>query len=258
MNNFVLYFFAALSGACIGSLLNVVIYRLPRMIKQQEEEGYNLWLPRSHCPRCGFTLAWYDNIPLLSWLILHGHCRRCSHAIPYRYPLVEVCSMLLCVMMAAMLPTGGTLIASWTLAWLLLALTFIDIEHQLLPDLLTLSLLWLGMLFQLLHCLPHISLQQSVIGALSGYLVLWLLAHGYRLLRGKEALGMGDAKLLAALGAWLGWQALPQLLLLASGGSLIWIFASHLMSRRSLTAPFPFGPGLAAAGLILFVVANVA
>ncbi|WP_370569944.1 A24 family peptidase [Erwinia sp. S43] len=257
MNNSALFFFAALLGICFGSLLNVVVYRLPHMIKHQED-GYNLWLPRSHCPLCAHQLSCFDTIPLFSWLILRGRCRYCSHAISCRYPLVELSCMLLWVMMAALLPPGGTLIASWILVWLLLALTLIDIEHQLLPDLLTLPLLWLGMLFQLLHCLPHISLQQSVIGALVGYLVLWLLAYGYRLLRGKEALGLGDAKLLAALGAWLGWQALPLLLLLASLSSLIWLCASRLIYRRSLSAPFPFGPGLAAAGLILFISRNVA
>ncbi|ROR05154.1 leader peptidase (prepilin peptidase)/N-methyltransferase [Erwinia sp. JUb26] len=255
MNHAALFFFAALLGACFGSMLNVVIYRLPRMIRQGEV-SYNLCLPRSHCPHCGHLLACRDNIPLIGWLILRGRCRYCSHAISRSYPLVELTSTLLCLMMAALLPTGGALIASWTLVWLLLALALIDIEHLLLPDLLTLPLLWLGMLFQILHCLPHISLQQSVIGALSGYLALWLPAHGYRLLRGKEVLGMGDAKLLAALGAWLGWQALPMLLLLASLGSLIWLCASRLISQRSLTTPFPFGPGLAAAGLVLFIVGN--
>ncbi|MFG1173751.1 prepilin peptidase [Erwiniaceae bacterium CAU 1747] len=256
MSTMTLFFFAALLGICFGSLLNMVICRLPRMIKRQAEAGYNLWQPRSHCPHCGHVLACYDNIPLLSWLILRGNCRFCSHAISYRYPLVELSSMLLCMLMAALLPTGGTLIAAWTLVWLLLALALIDIEHQLLPDLLTIPLLWLGMLFQILHWLPHISLPQSVIGALSGYLMLWLLAQGYRWLRGKDALGMGDAKLLAALGAWLGWQALPLLLLLASGSSLIWLCTSHLLYRRPLTTPFPFGPGLASAGLILFIIGN--
>lgn len=257
MDHSALLFFAVLLGICFGSLLNVVIYRLPHMIKRQED-GYNLWLPRSHCPQCTHPLVCFDTIPLFSWLILRGRCRYCSHAISCRYPLVELSCMLLWVMMATLLPPGGTLIASWILIWLLLALALIDIEHQLLPDLLTLSLLWLGMLFQIIHWLPQISLQQSVIGALAGYLVLWLLAYGYRLLRGKEALGLGDAKLLAALGAWLGWQTLPLLLLLASLSSLIWLCTSRLLTRRSLSAPFPFGPGLAAAGLILFITQNAA
>lgn len=256
MNDAVLVFFSALSGVCFGSLLNVIAYRLPRMIKGQEEDGYTLWLPRSHCPDCSHPLACYDNIPLFSWMILRGRCRYCSHAISYRYPLVELGSMLLCMMMAALFPTGGILIASWTLALLLLALVLIDIEHQLLPDMLTLTLLWLGMLFQILHWLPHVSLQQSVTGALSGYLLLWCIAHSYRLIRGKEGLGLGDAKLLAALGAWLGWPLLPMLLLLAAGSSLIWLCARSLIFGRSLSTPVPFGPGLAAAGLILFITEN--
>lgn len=141
-------------------------------------------------------------------------------------------------------------------SWLLLALVLIDAEHQLLPDALTLPLLWLGLLVNLLEWLPHLTLTAAVSGAIAGYLSLALLAQGYRLLSGKDALGLGDAKLLAALGAWLGWQPLPLLLLLASVSGIVWVLVARLLFRRSLNAPLPFGPLLAAAGLLLLISAN--
>lgn len=249
--------FISLAGIFVGSLLNVVIYRLPKTILEPETSGLNLWLPRSHCPQCRHTLAWYDNIPLLSWLMLHGRCRYCKKMISLCYPLTELGSMLLCLLLAFFIPSGNTLLAAWLLGWILLALTVIDVKYRLLPDLLTLTLLWLGLFFQLCGWLPHVSLQQSVSGAVVGYLLLWLLASLYRILRGNEGLGGGDAKLLAALGAWLGWQALPLLLLLASGGSLIWFGFNQLISRRAPADHLPFGPGLATAGLLLFIDTNL-
>ena len=250
-------FCIALAGLCAGSLINMVTWRLPHMINAVETPGFSLWLPRSHCPLCRHTLAWFDNIPLLSWVMLRGHCRYCQCSIALRYPLTELLSMLLCLALAFLITPGETLLAAWLLGWMLLALLLIDAEFQLLPDLLTLPLLWLGLLFQLCGWLPQVSLEQSVTGAVSGYITLWLLARGYRVLRGTEALGMGDAKLLAALGAWLGWQPLPLVLLLASGGSILWLCFSHLVFRRSLSAPLPFGPGLAIAGLLMFTAANL-
>jgi len=257
MTNPLNIFLIAVLGACIGSLLNMVIYRLPRMIKEEHIGGFSLWLPRSHCPQCHSILAWYDNIPLLSWLMLHGHCRYCTQPISWRYPLTELSCTVLYLLLAMLLPSGTVLLAAWLLTAFLLALSLIDIKHLLLPDALTLPLLWLGILLQMFHWLAHLSLQQSVIGAMSGYLVLWLIARGYQRLRRQEALGMGDAKLLAAMGTWLGWQELPLLLLLASAGSIIWILLSYLIFRRSLTQPFPFGPGLAVAGWVLFVHGNL-
>lgn len=248
----------ALNGACAGSLMNMVVWRLPRRVLQLEAPGYGLWLPRSHCPRCRTTIAWYDNLPLLSWLRLRGRCRHCAQPIAWRYPLTEVACVLISLLLALLLPPDGRLLAALLLAWFLLALALIDRDHQLLPDALTLPLLWLGFGCQIAGWLPQLSLQQSVSGAMAGYLSLWLLATGYRLLRGKEALGMGDAKLLAALGAWLGWQPLPQLLLLASASGIVWLVASRLFSGRSLAAPFPFGPCLATAGGLLFLFENSA
>lgn len=251
-----LMLFIALSGACIGSLLNVVVYRLPQMILQPERDGFSLWLPRSHCLHCQQIIAWYDNLPLLSWLLLRGRCRHCHQRIAARYPLTELSCLLLSLLIAALFPPGPLLLAALLLSWFLLALVLIDSDHQLLPDALTLPLLWLGLLCQLWQWLPATSLEQGVCGAVGGYLTFWLLAKGYLLLRGREALGMGDAKLLAALGAWLGWEPLPQLMLLASLSGIVWVFSARLLVKRALTAPLPFGPCLAIAGLLLFISQN--
>ena len=256
MTNSMILGLAIVSGAGIGSLLNVVIYRLPRMITQQELGIFNLWLPRSHCPCCRTTLAWYDNIPLFSWIRLRGRCRYCAQRISWRYPCIELCCSLSYLLLALLLP-AEVLPAAWLLVAFLLALSLIDITHLLLPDALTLSLLWLGLALQIGGYLPAISLQDSVIGAMSGWLSLWLIARSYHYLRGKEVLGMGDAKLLAALGVWLGWQALPQLLVLACVGTLLGLVLTYLLFRRPLYRPFPFGPGLASAGLLLFVQQNM-
>lgn len=253
MDNIVICGFISLLGLCVGSLLNVVIYRLPLMILHPENTGFNLWLPRSHCPQCQTSIIWYDNLPLLSWCCLQGRCRHCQSTIPRRYPLTELSCMLLSLLMALLFPPGSLLLAALLLSWTLLALALIDSDHQLLPDALTLPLLWLGLIFQLSGLLPESSLEMGVAGAISGYLSLWLLATGYRLVCRKEALGLGDAKLLAALGAWLGWQSLPMLLLLASSAGILWICMARLISQRALDAPFPFGPCLATAGGLLFI-----
>ncbi|AUX73668.1 prepilin peptidase [Erwinia pyrifoliae] len=246
----------ALLGAATGSLLNVVTWRLPLMIGGGARPGFNLWLPASHCPQCKTTVRWHDNIPLLSWLLLKGRCRHCCQPVSRRYPLTEFGTLLLTLALGWLFPPGGLLLAVLLFSWLLLALVLIDAEHQLLPDALTLPLLWLGLSVNLLEWLPHLTLAAAVSGAIAGYLSLALLAQGYRLLSGKDALGLGDAKLLAALGAWLGWQPLPLLLLLASVSGIIWVLLGRLLFRRSLNAPLPFGPFLAAAGLLLLISAN--
>ncbi|QUG77126.1 prepilin peptidase [Erwinia sp. E602] len=253
-----IFLLIALLGACAGSLMNMVVWRLPRIVLQQEGPEFSLWLPPSHCPRCRSPLAWYDNLPLLSWLWLRGRGRCCGQQIGLRYLLTEMACVLLSLLMAWIFPADGQLAAALLLSWFLLALSLIDRDHQLLPDALTLPLLWLGIVCQLAGWLPDITLEQSVTGAMAGYLSLWLLATGYRLLRGKEALGMGDAKLLAALGAWLGWQPLPLLLLLASASGIVWLAAGRVLTGRSLAAPFPFGPSLASAGGLLFIAENSA
>ncbi|WP_323884401.1 prepilin peptidase [Aeromonas hydrophila] len=248
----------------IGSFLNVVIHRLPIMLERewqaeylgyfnpetqpQQEERYNLMVPRSACPHCGHAITAMENIPLLSWLWLKGRCRECQAPISARYPLVELLTALLSLVVAATFAPGWGLLAALLLTWILVALTFIDLDKMLLPDQLTLPLLWGGLLFNLAG--GFAPLADAVIGAMAGYLVLWSLYWAFKLLTGKEGMGYGDFKLLAALGAWLGWQALPIVLLLSSlVGAFIGI-GLILLRNHHQNKPIPFGPYLAIAGWI--------
>ncbi|WP_323964263.1 prepilin peptidase [Aeromonas hydrophila] len=248
----------------IGSFLNVVIHRLPIMLERewqaeylgyfnpetqpQQEERYNLMVPRSACPHCGHAITAMENIPLLSWLWLKGRCRECQAPISARYPLVELLTALLSLVVAATFPPGWGLLAALLLTWVLVALTFIDLDKMLLPDQLTLPLLWGGLLFNLAG--GFAPLADAVIGAMAGYLVLWSLYWAFKLLTGKEGMGYGDFKLLASLGAWLGWQALPIVLLLSSlVGAFIGI-GLILLRNHHQNKPIPFGPYLAIAGWI--------
>ncbi|OCQ43324.1 methyltransferase [Aeromonas veronii] len=248
----------------IGSFLNVVIHRLPIMLEREwqteyhsyfapdEEaiapERYNLMVPRSACPHCGHAITALENIPLLSWLWLKGRCRDCQAPISARYPLVELLTALLSVAVAMVITPGWGTLAALLLTWVLVALTFIDLDKMLLPDQLTLPLLWGGLLFNLAG--GFVPLADAVIGAMAGYLVLWSLYWAFKLLTGKEGMGYGDFKLLAALGAWLGWQALPIILLLSSlVGAVIGISLIALQKHHQ-GKPIPFGPYLAIAGWI--------
>ncbi|KAB0674811.1 prepilin peptidase [Aeromonas veronii] len=248
----------------IGSFLNVVIHRLPIMLEREwqaeyrgyfspdEEttapERYNLMVPRSACPHCGHAITALENIPLLSWLWLKGRCRDCQAPISARYPLVELLTALLSVAVAMVITPGWGTLAALLLTWGLVALTFIDLDKMLLPDQLTLPLLWGGLLFNLAG--GFVPLADAVIGAMAGYLVLWSLYWAFKLLTGKEGMGYGDFKLLAALGAWLGWQALPIILLLSSlVGAVIGISLIALQKHHQ-GKPIPFGPYLAIAGWI--------
>ncbi|MFQ2093978.1 prepilin peptidase [Aeromonas taiwanensis] len=248
----------------VGSFLNVVIHRLPIMMERDwraeyrdyfdedesisTNERYNLMVPRSACPHCGHAITAIENIPLLSWLWLRGRCRECRAPISARYPLVELLTALLSVAMAATLAPGWSVLAALLLTWSLVALTFIDLDKMLLPDQITLPLLWGGLLFNLLG--GFVPLVDAVIGAMAGYLVLWSLYWSFKLLTGKEGMGYGDFKLLAALGAWLGWQALPIILLLSSlVGAVIGITLIALRKHHQGN-PIPFGPYLAIAGWI--------
>ncbi|HDX8615395.1 TPA: prepilin peptidase [Aeromonas dhakensis] len=248
----------------IGSFLNVVIHRLPIMLERewqaeylsyfnpetqlQQEERYNLMVPRSACPHCGHAITAMENIPLLSWLWLKGRCRECQAPISSRYPLVELLTALLSLVVAATFPPGWGLLAALLLTWVLVALTFIDLDKMLLPDQLTLPLLWGGLLFNLAG--GFAPLADAVIGAMAGYLVLWSLYWAFKLLTGKEGMGYGDFKLLAALGAWLGWQALPIVLLLSSLVGAIIGISLILLRNHHQNKPIPFGPYLAIAGWI--------
>ncbi|MGK8174647.1 prepilin peptidase [Aeromonas dhakensis] len=248
----------------IGSFLNVVIHRLPIILERewqaeylsyfnpetqlQQEERYNLMVPRSACPHCGHAITAVENIPLLSWLWLKGRCRECQAPISPRYPLVELLTALLSLVVAATFPPGWGLLAALLLTWVLVALTFIDLDKMLLPDQLTLPLLWGGLLFNLAG--GFAPLADAVIGTMAGYLMLWSLYKAFKLLTGKEGMGYGDFKLLAALGAWLGWQALPIVLLLSSlVGAFIGI-GLILLRNHHPNKPIPFGPYLAIAGWI--------
>ncbi|MBW3806899.1 prepilin peptidase [Aeromonas jandaei] len=248
----------------IGSFLNVVIHRLPIMLerewqaeyrgyftpdeKQAPEPRYNLMVPRSACPHCGHAITALENIPLLSWLWLNGRCSECQAPISARYPLVELLTALLSVAVAMVISPGWGTLAALLLTWVLVALTFIDLDRMLLPDQLTLPLLWGGLLFNLIG--GFAPLADAVIGAMAGYLVLWSLYWAFKLLTGKEGMGYGDFKLLAALGAWLGWQALPIILLFSSlVGAIIGISLIALRKHHQ-GYPIPFGPYLAIAGWI--------
>ncbi|MGH8426849.1 MAG: prepilin peptidase [Gammaproteobacteria bacterium] len=254
---------AGIVGLVVGSFLNVVIHRLPRMLERRwrEEcaeltgtppetapERYNLVVPRSACPACGRPIPAWENIPVLSWLALGGRCRGCRVRIGLRYPAVELLGGALAVILAWRFGPTPAFAGGLLLAWTLLAAATIDLTHLILPDVLTLPLLWVGLLFNLGG--TYVSLSAAVIGAVVGYLVLWIVYHGFRLATGKEGLGRGDFKLLAALGAWLGWQMLPLIILAAALVGVLVGGAWLLLARRGREHPIPFGPFLAAAGLL--------
>jgi leader peptidase (prepilin peptidase)/N-methyltransferase len=256
-------------GLIVGSFLNVVIYRLPIMLErrwhaQSAENGaaaqppYNLVAPRSACPACKAPIKSLHNIPLFSWLALRGRCAACGASIPARYPLVELTTGLLCAAVAWRFGYGWPALAALVITWFLIALTFIDIDTQLLPDDLTLPLLWLGLLASLVAVpgntasLP-VDPRSSLIGAAAGYLSLWAVYQLFRLTTGKEGMGYGDFKLLAALGAWLGWQMLlPIVLTSALVGAVVGL-ALIALKGRDRAAPMAFGPYLAAAGWIMLM-----
>ncbi|MGM0516497.1 MAG: prepilin peptidase [Pseudomonadota bacterium] len=258
---------ATLLGLLVGSFLNVVINRLPAMMEREwkrdcrallhEEAGpdadeapFNLVHPRSTCPSCGTPIRAWQNIPVISWLILRGRCAHCGKAISWQYPLVELASAALIALAAWQFGPTGFALAVFLFSWALLAASIIDLKTQLLPDAFTLPLLWLGLLLPILLPDYHLSLQDAVLGAAFGYLALWSVYWLFKLVTGKEGMGYGDFKLLAALGAWLGWQMLPLVILLSAlAGSVIGI-AMILFLRHDRRIPIPFGPYLAIAGLL--------
>ncbi|WP_301100798.1 A24 family peptidase [Propionivibrio sp.] len=254
--------FCGFLGLLVGSFLNVVIHRLPKMMDNDwrcqcaellgaeplSTEALSLVRPRSRCPECGHPITALENIPLISWLALRGQCSACHTSISPRYPMVEVLTSLLTALGAAHFGFGWAATGGILLIWCLIALTFIDFDTQLLPDSITLPLLWAGLLFNLFG--TYTDLQSAVVGAMAGYLTLWSVYWSFKLATGKEGMGYGDFKLLAALGAWLGWQILPLTILLSSlVGALVGI-ALILLAKRGRNVPIPFGPYLATAGLI--------
>lgn len=259
--------FAALLGLIVGSFLNVVIHRLPKMMENEwrsqcaELEGkeapetgrYNLLVPRSACPSCNAPIRAIDNIPVLSWLLLRGRCAKCAKPISPRYPIVEAVTGALSALVVWKFGFGWPAAAVLVFTWTLIALTFIDADTTLLPDDLTLPLLWLGLLVNMLGWLPGISLRDAVAGAMAGYLVLWTIYWAFRLATGKEGMGYGDFKLLAALGAWMGWKALLPIVLLSSVVGAVVGIVLIVLARRGREIPIPFGPYLAAAGFIVMM-----
>ncbi|MRI33703.1 prepilin peptidase [Endozoicomonas sp. OPT23] len=262
-----LYATLALLGLLIGSFLNVVIHRLPVMMERQwkldcleelhpekvpaEMEPYNLVKPDSTCPSCGHAIRAWENIPVISYLFLRGKCSSCKTGISARYPAIEIVSALLAVTtgvyFGATIQTALVCLFGWTL----LTLTMIDYDTKLLPDSLTLPLLWIGLLANSFELFT--SLQDAVYGAIAGYMFLWTIFWLFKLLTGKDGMGYGDFKLLAAMGAWMGWQALPIVILLSSVVGIVFFVVLMLFKKLQRTDPIPFGPYLAAAGFIAMI-----
>jgi leader peptidase (prepilin peptidase) / N-methyltransferase len=273
-------------GLLVGSFLNVVIYRVPVMLNRdwraqcaelaaedgrtppagapaQKPERFNLMVPASACPKCKRPIRATENIPVVSWLFLRGKCAGCGERISWRYPAVELLTGLLSAAVAWKLGFAWPVVGGLVLTWFLIALTFIDIDTQLLPDNMTLPLVWLGVFASLilpaLGATPAagqpipVDLRDSVIGAIGGYMSLWLVYHAFRLLTGKEGMGYGDFKLLAALGAWLGWQMLlPTILISAVVGAVVGIVILSVQ-KKERSVPIAFGPFLAVAGWLMLM-----
>ena len=254
-------------GLVVGSFLNVVIHRLPKMMDQQwerecaeflgeefrgeeppESEPYSLAFPGSHCPSCNAEIKPIQNIPVLSYLFLRGRCANCSVSIPIRYPLIELLTAVIWVLCGLSFGVSNALAAAIFLTAVLISLTAIDLDHQLLPDNLTLPLLWVGLLINI--DATFVPLESAVLGAVFGYLCLWSVYWLFKIITGKEGMGYGDFKLLAALGAWFGVSALPTIVLLSSLVGAVTGIALIVMRRQDRDAPMPFGPFLAGAGLI--------
>ena len=262
-----LYATVIILGILVGSFLNVVIYRLPVMMERSwkaecaecfpeakietEEESFNLVVPRSRCPQCNHLIGSSENIPLISWLFQKGRCKHCACKISKRYPSIELLTGVMSLMVAVYVPFGWPLLFALVFTWVLISLTFIDFDTMLLPDQLTLPLLWLGLIINISGTFA--GLTDAVLGAAFGYLSLWSIYWGFKLITGKEGMGYGDFKLLAALGAWFGWQALPMIILLSSFAGAIIGIAVIAASKDKQSRPMPFGPYLAIAGWLYLV-----
>lgn len=248
-------------GLMVGSFLNVVIYRLPKIMEREwhnnclELQGkevpqppkYSIVSPRSSCPNCGHMISAIENIPVISYLALGGKCKSCKTPISIRYPLVELLTGTLIGLVSWKFGYTSTTLFAWIFVFALVALTFIDFDTQLLPDDITLPLLWLGLLFNLNG--GFADLKSAVIGAIAGYLILWSIYWLFKLVTGKEGMGYGDFKLLAAIGAWFGWQLLPAVILLSSVLGAVLGISLIVFNKRGREVPMPFGPFLAIGGI---------
>lgn len=248
-------------GLLLGSFLNVVIYRVPKMLLRQwqqecqsflgqtenaEVEKLSLWWPSSHCPQCKTPIAPWRNIPVVSFILQKGRCHHCKVKISYRYPFVEALTAIILLWVFLMYGFTLTTLGFSLLSLGLIALTFIDLDEQILPDNITLPLLWLGLFFSL--SISFIPSEDAILGAIAGYLLLWMVGGVYKLLRHREGIGQGDYKLLALLGAWTGWQSLPFILLLSSIIGAIVAIMLIFFRRHTFHKPIPFGPYLCVAG----------
>jgi len=270
------YIFVIILGLLIGSFINVVIYRLPIIIKKTwqseceefladlhnkqasnpkkedtQHEKFNLSTPRSSCPKCGHPISAIENIPVLSYLFLKGKCKECKTKISIRYPLIEILCAVLAFLVAWKFGVTSTTVAMIILSWALITLSIIDYDHQFLPDEITLPLLWLGLLFNA-H-FDAIPLYDAVLGAVIGYLIFWSLYKVFKILTGKEGMGYGDFKLLALLGAWFGWQSLLMIILISSLTGAIIGITLIVLKLQEKGKPIPFGPYLAVAGWIVLM-----
>ncbi|WP_156141379.1 prepilin peptidase [Rahnella aquatilis] len=241
-----------LLGLLMGSFLNVAVYRLPLMIRNDDrkaENSFNLSFPASHCPTCKHPLQYWQNIPVLSWLLLRGKCHYCETTISKRYPLTEAGCAVMFLGLSFLFTTPLSLFSALLLFWFLLALSLIDLATYLLPDRLTLPLLWAGLLIHSLY--GNVTLQDALYGAVAGYLVLWFLYQAVKFVSGKEGMGYGDFKLLAALGAWVGWQMLPYLCIFAALTGIVFTLAR--VGLYKMSEQTPFGPCLALAGALIYI-----
>ncbi len=259
---------AGLLGLMVGSFLNVVIYRLPVMMQRgwrrecaeylqthgmhtetiPDEEPFNLVLPLSRCPNCNTPIKPYQNIPVISYLFLKGKCASCSCPISVRYPIIEALTAITSIVVAWHFGCTTQAVFGILLTWSLIALAFIDVDHQLLPDSITLPLLWLGLCLSVFDVFADA--HASIIGAVAGYMVLWTVYQLFKLVTGKEGMGYGDFKLLALFGAWLGWQYIPMIILLSSLVGAVIGLSMMVLVKHDHNVPIPFGPYLAAAGWI--------
>jgi leader peptidase (prepilin peptidase)/N-methyltransferase len=253
-----------LFGLIVGSFLNVVIHRLPRMLESawrqeceaflemvpsaREQPVFNLIVPRSRCPRCGHAIRVHENIPIISYLLLRGQCANCKAPISPRYPLIEALTALVSALVVWKLGPTWQAALALPLSWSLICLSAIDLDRQLLPDAITLPFLWLGLFLSLFNVFTDST--SSILGAIAGYLSLWLVYQTFRILTGKEGMGHGDFKLLGLFGAWLGWQMLPIIVLFSSLVGAVVGILMILLFRHDRTMPIPFGPYLATAGWI--------
>ncbi len=265
-NPWLFYSTVIFASLAVGSFLNVVIYRLPVMLKnewtadcqsfleiaaEQDKAPFNLARPNSTCPHCGHQIRIWENIPVLSYLLLGGRCSSCKTPISAQYPAIEVITALLSLMVALRFGVSIETLFGLLLTWSLISLTVIDAKTQLLPDNITLPLLWLGLLVNSADVFT--SLSSAVWGAALGYLVLWLVYQLFKAVTGKEGMGYGDFKLLAALGAWMGWEMLPQIILLSSVVGAVVGVSMMLLIKHNKNQPIPFGPYLAVAGWLAFM-----